>query len=258
MRWGALYPSVYVNVLHNAVRDHLDGEFRFVCLTDDPAGLDDGIEHYPIPDLGYSERHWNHGAWPKLGVFQEDLYGLTGRALFIDLDSFITGDLARFFEAEGPFLSIGAGKDWRRGTTNETPILMSSTFAFTLGSESQIVDRFVADPEGAYDLLDIEQSFIEEHVSDWRPWPDPWVVSFKRHLCQPVLIDRVLPPREPDPATSIVAFHGDPRPIDVLADDGHNWAAFPRYGRSPVGWARDYWLKYGGAEIVEAQDRVRG
>lgn len=256
MRWGTLYPSVYVNVLYNAVRDYLEGDFRFVCLTDDPEGLHPDIEHYPIPDLGYSERHWKHGAWPKLGVFQEDLYGLTGRALFIDLDSFIVGDLGRFFEEEAPLLAIGAGKDWRRGRTNASPSLMSSIFSFTLGAEAQIVQRFVADPGRALAVQDIEQRFIEDHVSAWIPWPEGWVVSFKRHLCRPLLVDRVLPPHEPDPGTSLVAFHGEPRPVDVLANDGHNWARFPAYGKSPVRWAREYWLKYGGESVVAAQDKL--
>jgi len=258
MRWGTLYPPVYANVLYNAVRDHLKGDFRFVCLTDDPVGLDDGIEHYPIPDLGYSERHWKHGAWPKLGVFLEDLYGLTGRALFIDMDSFIVGDLGRFFEEEAPFLAICGGKDWRRGRENPNPDLASGVFAFDIGHEPQIVSAFQADPEDAFDRLSLEQRFIQDRVRNWSVWPDAWVISFKRHLCRPLLVDRFLPPRDPDPETAVVAFHGDPRPVDVLANDGHNWATFPSYGKSPVRWAREYWLKYGGEEMVAAQDRLRG
>ncbi len=38
MKWGTLYSADYVNVLYNAVRAHLEGPFRFVCLTDDPRG----------------------------------------------------------------------------------------------------------------------------------------------------------------------------------------------------------------------------
>ena len=43
----------------------------------------------------------------------------------------------------------------------------------------------------------------------------------------------------------IVAFHGDPRPIDVARAGRDRWARFPRYGRGPVDWVRDYWLENG-------------
>ena len=74
MRWGALYPPGYVNVLYSGVKRHLDPPFRFVCLTNETEGLDPGIETFPIPDLGFADYHWKSGAWPKLSVFLEDLY----------------------------------------------------------------------------------------------------------------------------------------------------------------------------------------
>ena len=85
MKWGTLYPADYVNVLYSACRRHITGPFRFLCLTDDSTGFSPGIETRPIPDLGLTQGMWKSGAWAKLGVFQHDLYGFTGRALFIDL-----------------------------------------------------------------------------------------------------------------------------------------------------------------------------
>jgi len=81
MKWGTLYPADYVNVLHSACRRNLTGAFRFVCLTDDARGLADGIEAYPIPDLGLSPGMRKSGQWAKLGVYLPDLCGLSGRAL---------------------------------------------------------------------------------------------------------------------------------------------------------------------------------
>lgn len=52
MKWGKLYPASYVNVLYNACRRNITGDFRFVCLTDDATGLGPEIEACPIPDLG--------------------------------------------------------------------------------------------------------------------------------------------------------------------------------------------------------------
>jgi hypothetical protein len=245
MRWGPLYPPAYVNVLHSAVRKHLEGPFRFVCFTNETEGLDPGIEAHPIPDLGYSPRHWRHGAWPKLSVFLPDLYGLEGRALFIDLDSMIVGPLDPFFELPGDLISIAGGPRWRRGSANPDPILATGVFAFDIGSQPQIVERFRADPEGAFDAFGIEQRFVQQHVTSWTAWPPEWVISFKRHLQRPLFLDRVLPPREPDASARIVAFHGDPRPIDLVRDTGKPWAKFPRAGKGPIPWVRRYWIENG-------------
>jgi hypothetical protein len=245
MRWGALYPPVYVNVLHSAVRRHLSGPFRFVCLTNEAEGLDEGIEAFPIPDLGYGPEHWRHGAWPKLSVFVDDLYGLMGRALFIDLDSVIVNSLAPFFDIPGDLVSIAGGPRWRRGTSNPRPDLATGVFSFDLGSQPQIAEQFRRDPTGAFREFGIEQRFVQAHVTSWTTWPEEWVISFKRHLRRPLLVDRCLPPRAPYPGTRIVAFHGNPRPIELARAGAHNWAKFPRAGRGPIRWVRDYWLANG-------------
>ncbi|PSL19332.1 hypothetical protein [Shimia abyssi] len=245
MKWGSLYPASYVNVLHSACRANLQQDFRFVCLANDTEGYEEGIEVFPIPDLGYQAEHWASGAWPKLSVFVDDLYGLRGRALFIDLDSVVLDDLAPFFEVPGDFVSIGGGVDWRRGNPNPNPTLASGVFSFTLGSQPQIAANFREDPMGAFHEFKLEQRFIEAHVSSWKPWAAEWVISFKRHLRRPVLVDRILPPRLPDDGTKIVAFHGDPRPIDVVRSDRSSWARFPRYGRGAISWVRKYWLDNG-------------
>jgi hypothetical protein len=245
MKWGSLYPASYVNVLHSAVCRHLSSPFRFVCLTTDPEGLDPGIETFAIPDLGYSPQHWRHGAWPKLSVFVPDLYGLRGRVLFIDLDSVIVDQLDPFFEVMGDLVSIAGGPDWKRGSDNPTPSLASGVFSFELGSQPQIAERFQADPVGAFNTFGIEQRFVQKHVSAWSTWPNEWVISFKKHLRQPIGLDRILPHRTPDVGTRIVAFHGDPRPIDVIRPDRSSWADFPRYGRGALPWVRDYWLSNG-------------
>lgn len=244
MKWGTLYPASYVNVLHAACRAHLSGDFRFVCLADDTDGYDDGIEVRPIPDLGYGAQHWKSGAWPKLSVFLENLYGLEGRALFIDLDSLIVGDLAAFFEGDG-FRAIGGGPEWRPGGNPVDPPLLTGVFAFDLGALSHIPAEFEKDPAGAFEACKLEQVFVEKHMPQWTAWPADWVISFKRHLRRPVGVDRFLGPKEPDENARIVAFHGDPRPVDVARKDAGRWGKFPRYGRGPIPWVRKYWQDNG-------------
>ena len=109
MKWGSLFSSEYVNVLYNAVRANMTGDCRFVCLTYDDSGFVGGIKSFPIPDIGCSPQMWRHGAWPKLGVFLTDLHGLTGRALFVDLCTFICGDLTQFVDHPASSIGIDVG-----------------------------------------------------------------------------------------------------------------------------------------------------
>lgn len=244
MKWGDEFPPSYVNRLFSAVSAHLSGPFRFVCLTNEPDGLHQAIEHFPLPDLDIPPSYYAKGAWPKLGVFKPDLYGLRGRCLFIDLDTIITGSLDGFFEQEGSFIAIGGGDDWRRNQTVETPALLSGVFAFTFGELGHIYTAFMADKEKAHASFENEQSFIEGQLDTWLPWPEGWIVSFKRHLCHPIGPDLIKAPLTPDPSTKIVAFHGDPRPIDLVGRKKF-WMKFPHSVRCPVKWLDDYWARHG-------------
>lgn len=93
MKWGTLYGPDYVNVLYSACREYITGDFRFVCLTDDTTGIREDVDTFPIPDMGLSDFDWKKGGWPKLSVFAKDLYGLAGRALFVDLDTVLCGPI---------------------------------------------------------------------------------------------------------------------------------------------------------------------
>lgn len=248
MKWGTLYGPDYANVLYRAVADYLDAPFRFVCLTDDPAGLDPSIEHFPIPDMGLGEGKFTFGGWPKLSVFKQDLYGLSGRCLFIDLDSVIVGDLLPMLEAEGEICVI---REWRRFADYFRKWKVNGAtgvFTFTLGESSYLLDKFMDDPEDATTRFRSEQRFVTAYAKDMHFWHPDWVISFKRHLLAAPIVNRFVKPSEPSPEVKIVAFHGDPRPIHVVPDNGQRWGKWSRYGRGAVPFVRNYWLKYGGSD----------
>jgi hypothetical protein len=247
IKWGNLFPADYVNVLYFACRENITGDFRFVCLTDDPNGLSQGIEHFPIPDLGLTEEMWRHGAWPKLCVFSSDLYGLSGRALFIDLDMVIWGNIDPFFEYPAPFVTTDMGDDWRPNPSGlHQPEAGTCIFAFDLGRESQILDRFVADRAKAVTEHKIEQVWVGAHASSMDYWPSGWVISFKRWLRQPIGRDVWREPRRPPEGTKVLAFHGKPRPITLIRSRYGFWGKFPHLGHGRVKWMADYWTRHGG------------
>ncbi len=245
MKWGTLYSADYVNVLYNAVCDHLEKPFRFVCLTDDATGFVDGIEHFPIPDMGLEERHWKHGGWPKISVFSKDLYGLKGRGLFIDLDTVICGPLDQMFSYPGQFVGIDTGPNWKNSNSNNSrPLLGTGVFAFNLGAHQCVLTKFNADRDRFVARDGIEQVYIENEIKDIEYWPFDWVPSFKYHLQHRYSLDLFISPREPGPQTRTLAFHGNPRPIDLIRSNV--WGVFPHLGRGPVKWFSKYWAKYGG------------
>jgi len=243
MKWGTLYNADYVNVLYRAIKANLTGPFRFVCLTDDATGILPDVETFPIPDIGLSDRHYKAGAWPKLTVFSHDLYGLKGRALFVDLDTVVWGNMDAFFEMDQELITLNLGP-WRPKGRN--PLTATGIFSFELGTLGDVLDRFAANIDGFVDQYDNEQDFLDGEAPAISYWPMEWFVSFKYHLRPPLILDRFQNPKPPEDHIKILLFHGRPRPIDLIHPPKGNWDRFPHYGRGKVDWMVDYWTQYGG------------
>lgn len=246
MKWGSLYSADYVNVLYNACQKYITKPFRFVCMTDDATGIVDGVEIFPIPEMEISKEHYAFGGWPKLAMFKKNLFGLEGRALFMDLDTVLVGDITPMLERSGGVILI---REWRRFIDYFRPRRvngMTSIFAFTLGEQTQIYDRFIENPDYAFENYRSEQRWVTDHINDMQFWDHIQVVSFKRNLLPPPIINRFKPPKNPSQKTAVVVFHGIPRPIDVVPDNEAYWGKWSRQGRGPVKWVRDFWIENGG------------
>jgi len=252
MKWGKGYAPDYVNVLASAVKKHLKQPYRFVCLTDDDAGIDEGVECYPIPDMCLTASNASFGAWQKVSIFKEDLYGLTGRALFIDLDSMICDDLAPMFEVEGELVMI---KEWKRPIDKlklKPPVRgASGVLAFDLGTLPHLFDRFVKDRATLTQDIRNDQRYLWKFQKEIAFWPAEYVISFKRHLMRAPIVNWFLKPKMFPKGTRVLAFHGRPRPAEVIADGNEWWGDFWRCGRGPVMWFRNYWLANGGRDNLE-------
>jgi hypothetical protein len=245
MKWGSLFDCTYANVLYRAVTANLAPGFTFLCLTDDTSGLDPGIQTAPIPDIGISEEQIRApGVWRKLALFSSEVAALApgARVLFIDLDMMILGPLDPFLAAPGRIVLLDTGHDWR----SSEPVQPSTgVFAFTFGEQQQILAAFQADIPGAMARYRNEQDFVAAHADDMSLWPTGAVISFKRHLVRRYGRDLILPPRTPTSGPAILAYHGEPRPADLLRFG--IWGRFPHIGRGPVHWVRDYWKRYSSA-----------
>lgn len=232
MKWGTKYGPEYVNRLYGMVRRHLQGEFRFVCLTDRSSGIRAEVQCLPIPPLalppGIPER-----GWTKLTTFSADLHGLHGTALFLDLDVVIVDDITPFFEVPGDFLII---HDWKRPwrvTGN------SSVYRFRIGAHADLLQYFRTHVDEVRARVRNEQAYLSDFLHKQGKlayWPAEWCASWKYHCIPPLPMNYWREPSIPRGAR-ILIFHGVMNPPDALAGQSRgNW----RHAK-PAPWIAAHW-----------------
>lgn len=230
MKWGTKYSANYVNKLHSMVKRHLTRPFRFVCLTDDNAGLDVGIESFPLVDLNIPDGP--ERGWDKLTTFDSPLYDLTGQALFLDLDVVIVDNIDCFFDHDADFPII---KDWvKKDVTGN-----SSVYRFTVNAHPDILENFRKNYKQIMQEVRNEQEYLSQYVArcgQLSYWPDEWCKSFKYHCNQKGLKSWFHAPERPQRA-KIIVFHGNPNPPDAIAGRSGKW-----YRKVlPTAWVAEHW-----------------
>lgn len=92
--------SYHVNVLAAGVRRHYDGPHRFICITDDPEGLDPTVEAVPMPVTNFEHLISPNGArfpscYRRLWVFGREAKRVLGDVILcLDVDAIVLRDLA--------------------------------------------------------------------------------------------------------------------------------------------------------------------
>jgi len=247
MKWGKLYGPEYVNRLRNGVARNLSYPHRFICFTDDAYGIDPGIEIFPLPSLDLPPANQDL-RWRKLTLLGKDIFGLTGTALFLDLDLVIVDRLEEFFDKPEPFLIIRdmdlfRSKPLRKLTPAKDKFLNSignsSVFRMQMGAHSDILEEFVRDPAAALNSFKDEQQFLSSEL-DKRGllvyWPKEWCVSFKNHCIPRYWKSYFQDPSIPKGA-KIVVFAGNLKMQDVVEGKGSKW--YRRIGT--IDWLIKLW-----------------
>lgn len=94
--WGDKYDVALVNRLIRAVSGHAATQPRFVLLSDrDRPGLDPRAVLRRIPEFWLDPQFKGPGCQTKLAMFQDGVLDDDLPALYIDLDTVVTGDLTR-------------------------------------------------------------------------------------------------------------------------------------------------------------------
>jgi hypothetical protein len=128
-----------VNILRNQVARHYPDPHRFICVTDDSAGIDAGIETYPLGDLYLDLKNptwsWGPNCYPRLQAFAPEFEQVAGRRFVsMDLDTVITGDLRPLWNRPEDFV-IYASERARMAYNG-------SMFMMNAGARREVFDKF--------------------------------------------------------------------------------------------------------------------
>lgn len=166
VRGNVPYTAEYVDRLATMARKAL-GPVRVVCLTDQPAKVPEGVEPFtisPIPGLA--------GWWAKLHLFNRH-NGLTGRVLYLDLDTLIVGDLAPIVQWPHPFATIRDTQSTFQGRDGKTVIkwFNTSVMTFDAGIYHDVFARFTSSVAAR---LWGDQDWLAELHPEASTMPEAW------------------------------------------------------------------------------------
>ncbi|MBS1247055.1 MAG: hypothetical protein H6R47_1254 [Proteobacteria bacterium] len=212
IKWGKRYGPEYVNRIYAMVKRNITPPFRVICFTDDSTGIREEVLCHGLPELGCERPTNAPGKWPKAALWNKDLFGLEGVALFVDLDVVITGDLDGFFSFGSPD-DVVLARNWVKPLER---LGQTSIFRFPIGKHHYLLDDFRKDPAGIAGHYQFEQRYVTQCVKGGvKFWPHGWVRHFRMSCLGPWPLRYLRPARLPA-GTRVVIFPGKPDPADAM------------------------------------------
>lgn len=161
------YGVEYVARLRAMVAKHLTQPHRFVCLTDRPAAVPDGVEAVRI-----ASPHPLPGWWAKIELFSPARqWG--SRVLYLDLDTLVVRGLDELVASPAPFTLIPEGGSTFQGRHGLAVVkrFNSSVMVFDPAAVGQVWDTFsAAVPRRLWG----DQDHIGEQCPSAATWPLEW------------------------------------------------------------------------------------
>ena len=245
IKWGTKYPAYYVNRLFRGVSKHLNRPFRFLCFTEHPEGLIDGIEVHPLPVEPFEAEmveamnaEGRKGAWRKVSLFRPGLAGMSGPVLGFDIDVVVTGPLDDLVEVAPTKVSMR--REWRyerRGKEGGH----GSVFQFDPALHPWLYEEFAADPAGRVARHKGSEQYYTSMTAlrhgALAYWPGEWISSFKRDAMRPFPLNHFQEPLLPE-TCRVMCFHGTPK-MEEAVEGWRNW----RRGTRPASWLARDWLR---------------
>lgn len=211
-----------VNTLRRMVSRHYPYPHRFICVTDDPDGLDAEIEVLAdfgdFRDLPSPHGGRNPSCYRRLRLFHPDAAQWFGdRYVSLDLDTVITGDLTPLWHRDEPIVLYG--------DTNPTTYYNGSMLLQSSGARSQVWTEFdpCQSPKQSKKAgqFGSDQGWISYCLGpDEAKWTTAdGVYSYRNHIRN----GRALPKD-----ARIVVFHGQHDPWDYQV-------------QTQVPWVKEHW-----------------
>jgi hypothetical protein len=211
---GSIYStSEYVEKLRNMVSRHLTIPHDFVCITPE-TDLPEGVIRMspPTPPVGQSvargdEKNW----WHKVGLFSPDLFGPSQRILYLDLDVIITNSLDTIASATDELCMIeNFGPNKGHAAHNSSCMVWTPT-----EKTSRIYTQFSPD---------VTRELHGDQCWIWRVMQDD-IRNFERYQCVSYKYEKHPQWKHRTQATSVVVFHGQPKPHSISTDPlSAHWA----------------------------------
>lgn len=168
---------------------------RFVCFTDNPDGLPEGMEAIPLPEGVF-------GWWNKLYLFKEGLFADGERVFFLDLDTIITGPLDDILQYDGEFATL---RDFYHPERYGPGIILwRAGFGHDLWGSFERAGFPTDLPLG-------DLSWINQCFGEWNYTPDVLQEVFPGQFCSYKVHARQSVPD----GVRVVCFHGLPRPHEA-------------------------------------------
>lgn len=206
LKSGGQYDASWVKKLRDGVHRNTTSSYRFVCLSDVDFSIDETwkprTERIPL-------KHGWPGWWSKIEMFSPGI--ITEPCLYLDLDTVITGNIDHLLELPYDFAMlrnfhepdfVGSGVMWFKNE-NSVPHKVYQKFlkmpeCYIQHHERRKNGSHLGDQAFIWDTLGGDIKLIDTSHG---------IRSFKYH-CRSHL----------PPETSVVCFHGTPRPNQVEAE----------------------------------------
>jgi len=215
LKHGTLYSADYVNRLYNMVKRNCTLDYEFVCLTDEPKGIDSNVKILPLPG-GIA------GWWCKPYMFSKDL-PLNGTVLYMDLDVVISSNIDKLITWQpNQWCTI---RDFTRVMRPKWQKYNSSVVRFKTGDLDFVWTEYEKNKVEIQKRLHGDQDWLWEATRHKQAmlYPDSWIQSWKWEVRK----DKAFKPgglrgrrtfnkidnlAKPNIECSICVFHGDPNP----------------------------------------------
>lgn len=212
-KWGDRYTGAHVNALARQVHRQLEQLHRFVCVTNDPAGIDPDVVDAVLEDRSaFADTPSPEGrGWPscyrRLELFHPDAERRFGaRVLAMDLDTVVPGRLDPIVDRPEAFVIL-RDPVWPRQGQGSLMLLSTGSHAHVWSWFDPATSPALARAAGYRGSDQAWVSYCTPHRATWGP--QDGVYSYRRDL---------VPRGSSLPRDArVVSFHGRPKPWESPA-----------------------------------------